>query len=142
MKVIVTFLILFGTLTVDNLFNQMIGDYSNSSGNDENKFEYNLTLNQDGTFSFHYYSNIKNGIPRENHRYGKGNWTEEKNVISFISDKTDDIDAKHTLDFTNSKARFIIKSPRDKSDKVVKTKLQFLASDIQWLARIEVFKIP
>jgi len=98
-------------------------------------------LNQDGTFFFHYHSHIKNGIPPEQNKYGRGKWTEEKNVISFLSDKQKDINEKHTLDFTNSKARFIIKSPRDKSEKVVRTRLQFLESDIPWLTRINLFKI-
>jgi hypothetical protein len=35
-------------------------------------------------FNFHYYSNIKNGIPPEINKYGKGKWTMENNVISFF----------------------------------------------------------
>lgn len=62
-------------------------------------------------------------------------------MISFFSDKQQDIDNKFTLDFTNSKARFITKSPRDKTDQIIKTRLQFLKSDIFWMAKIELFKV-
>jgi hypothetical protein len=36
---------------------------------------------------------------------------------------------KNTLDFSNSKARFITKSPRDKTDQIIKTRLQFKIRD-------------
>jgi hypothetical protein len=48
-------------------------------------YDYKLTLSRDSTFNFHYYSNIKNGIPPEINKYGKGKWTMENNVISFFS---------------------------------------------------------
>ena len=50
-------------------------------------------------------------------------------------------DEKYTLDFTNSKARFVTKSPRDKSDKIIKTQLKFLESEIFWMRRIDIDKI-
>lgn len=142
MKVIVTILILFSSLTSFSQTDKVIGDYKRViETNENNTFEYQLTLSQDGTFLFHYYSNIKQGTPPEVNKYGKGKWTVENNVISFFSDKQKDIDEKNTLDFTNSKARFIIKSPRDKTDQIIKTRLQFLKSAIFWMERIEIFKI-
>ncbi len=108
---------------------------------DSSSFEYELTLNQDGTFSFHYYSNIKQGIPPEVNKYGKGNWTIKNNVITFFSDKQKDFDEKYTLDFTNTKARFVTKSPRDKSEEIIKTQLKFLESEIFWMRRIDIDKI-
>ncbi|MBG6110432.1 hypothetical protein H4V97_002459 [Flavobacterium sp. CG_23.5] len=100
-----------------------------------------MNLNQDGTFFFQYYSNIKNGIPPEVNKYGKGKWTIENNVISFFVDKQKDFDQKHTLDFTKSKARLIIKSPRDKTDRIIKTRLRYLESEIFWMKGIEMIKI-
>ena len=108
---------------------------------DSSSFKYEVVLSQDGTFSFHYYSNIKQGIPPEVNKYGKGNWTINNNVISFFTDKQKDFDEKFTLDFTNTKARFVTKSPRDKSDKIIKTQLRFLDSEIFWLRRIDIGKI-
>lgn len=100
-----------------------------------------MNLLDDGTFIFHYYSKIKNGIPPEKNYYGKGKWTVEKNVISFFSDKQKDLDDKFTVDFTNTKARFITKLPRDKTDKIVPTKLQFLKSSIAWMNRIDLLNV-
>jgi len=142
MKVIFTILILVSSLTSFSQTDKVIGDYKRVIESIENNIlEYELTLSQDGTFLFHYYSNIKQGIPPEVNKYGKGKWTIENNVISFFSDKQKDIDNKNTLDFTNSKARFIIKSPRNKTDEIIKTRIQFLKSEIFWMEKIEIFKI-
>jgi hypothetical protein len=142
MKGIFMILILVSSLVSFSQTDKVIGDYKLAiETTDNNAFEYQLTLSQDGTFFFHYYSNIKRGNPPEVNKYGKGKWTIENNVISFFSDKEKDIDEKNTLDFTNSKARFITKSPRDKTEQIIKTKLQFLKSDIFWMARIGIFKI-
>ena len=142
MKVIFTILILVSSLTSFSQTDKVIGDYKRVIESIENNiFEYELTLSQDGTFLFHYYSNIKQGIPPEVNKYGKGNWTINNNVISFFSDKQKDFDEKFTLDFTNTKARFVTKSPRDKSDKIIKTQLRFLDSEIFWMRRIDIDKI-
>ena len=117
-------------------------DYNlNLETKDNSSFEYELTLNQDGTFTFHYYSKIKQGIPPVINEYGKGNWTIMNNIISFFSDNQKDFDEKYTLDFTNTKARFVTKSPRDTSDKAIKTQLRFLDSEILWMRRIDIDKI-
>ena len=121
---------------------QVVGDYELTvNTKDRHVFEYKLTLSADGTFTFHYYSNIKNGIPPEKNYYGKGTWTVENNIVSFVSDKQNDLDDEHTLDFSTSKARFHLKSNKGKADKVLKTRLQFLTSEISWMKRVEVFKV-
>lgn len=142
MKLILTAILFIFNLILSAQSNQLEGDYARSlSEEGKHIIEYKLTLNQDGTFEFHSYSKIQGGVPPEVNKYGKGNWKVKDNVISFYSNKKEDFDAKYTLDFNNSKARFITKNPRDKSDKVVKTKLQFLESDIFWMKRIDIFKI-
>jgi hypothetical protein len=142
MKAFFTILILISNLTLFSQVDKAVGDYLLTlKTNDSDILEYKLTLNEDGTFFFHYYSNIKQGIPPEVNKYGKGKWTIENKVISFFSDKQKDFDEKHTLDFTNTKARFITKSSRDKTDQIIKTRLQFLESEIFWMKRIEIFKI-
>jgi hypothetical protein len=142
MKTVFTIIILISNLMLFSQTQDVTGNYKLSiESTDGNTFLYELNLSQDGAFSFHYYSNIKHGIPPEVNKYGKGNWTIEKDVISFFSDKQKDIDEKYILDFTNSKARFITKSPKNKTDQVIKTRLQFLKSDISWMARIEMLKI-
>lgn len=104
-------------------------------------FDYKLTLNPDGTFLFHYCSKIKNGIPTEVNKYGKGTWSAVNNTVTFSAGKTTDFDEKYTLDFNNSKARFVSKNPRNKSDRVIKTAIKFVESEISWMERLDLFKI-
>jgi hypothetical protein len=142
MKAFFTILILICNFTSFSQSKDVVGDYTLTLETAENQlFEYKLTLSQDGTFFFHYYSNIKQGVPPEVNKYGKGKWTVENKVISFFSDKQKDFNEKYTLDFTNSKARFVIKSPRDKTEQIIKTRLKFLNSEIFWMKGIDIFKI-
>jgi hypothetical protein len=142
MKTIFTILILISNLTLFSQTQAVIGNYKITlETKNNNSFEYELTLSQDGTFSFHYYSNIKQGKSPEVNKYGKGNWAIKNNMISFFSDKQQDIDEKYTLNFTNTKARFVTKSPRYKSDQIIKTQLKFLDSGIFWMRRIDIDKI-
>ncbi|TDO72999.1 NlpE-like protein [Flavobacterium chryseum] len=142
MKLLITTLLLIFNLTISAQSSNSVGDYTRSLGEEgKHTIEYKLTLNQDGTFVFHSYSKIQGGIPNEVNQYGKGKWSAKDNMITFTSDKKEDFDEKYTLDFNNSKARFITKNPRDKTDKVVKTKLLFLESGIFWMQRVDIFKV-
>ena len=142
MKLLLTTLILIFNLTIFAQSNGFFGDYNRSfSKEGDHLMEYKLTLHQDGTFLFHSYSKIKNGFPPEVNKYGKGKWTAKDNVITFSSNKQEDFDEKYTLDFKNSKARFVAKNPRDKSDRIIKTKLTFVESEITWMQRLDFFKI-
>ncbi|MFV8364767.1 hypothetical protein [Flavobacterium sp. XS1P27] len=142
MKLLLTTLLVLFNLTLFAQSNGFSGDYNRTLNTTQNDmFDYKLTLNQDGTFVFHYYSKIKNGIPTEVNKYGKGKWTAKDKVITFSSNKQEDFDEKYTLDFNNSKARFVTKNPRDKSDRIIKTKLTFVESEIFWMQRLDVFKI-
>jgi len=141
MKLLITALLLISNFTLFAQSNQFAGDYARSLGEEgKHIIEYKLTLNQDGTFEFHSYSKMQGGTPPETNSYGKGKWSAKENLITFSADKKEDLNEKYTLDFNNSTARFVTKNPRDKSDKVVKTKLQFLGSDIPWMQRIDIFK--
>ncbi|MFK7810865.1 MAG: copper resistance protein NlpE N-terminal domain-containing protein [Maribacter sp.] len=143
MKLIIYTIFLISNLTLFSQSNNFDGDYHRALGNDEkiHFIEYKLTLNQDGTFIFHSYSNNKKGIPPEVNKYGKGRWIAKDKVITFSSNKQKDFDEKYTLDFNNSKARFVTKHPRDKTDQIIKTKLQFFESEIFWIETIDIFKL-
>ena len=142
MKLLLTTLILIFNLTIFAQSNAYIGDYNSTfSTEGDHLIEYKLTLHQDGTFLFHSYSKIKNGFPPEVNKYGKGKWTAKDNVITFSSNKQEDFDEKYTLDFKNSKARFVTKNPRDKSGRIINTKLTFVESEIPWIQRLDFFKI-
>jgi hypothetical protein len=93
-----------------------------------------LTLNSNGTFEFHQYDKHDNGIPPERNHYAKGTWELDKNLITFAASESD-FDEKYTLDFNNTKARFITKSPRDTSGREIKTSIQFYESEIFWIMK-------
>ena len=140
--IVLTVFLLVSSLSLFSQSEQVAGKYIHRIESKENDvFEYEMTLHEDGTFDFYYHSHINRGIPPEKDFYGKGTWRVENNVVSFTTDAQKDRDEKYTLDFTNTKARFVTKSPRDKTDKIVVTKLQFLKSDIFWMSRIDLLKI-
>ena len=142
MKLLITTFLLIFNLTFFAQSNNFAGDYTRSlSEEGKHIIEYKLTLNQDGTFVFHSYSKMQGGTPPEVNKYGKGKWSAKDNMITFSTNKQEDFDEKYTLDFNNSAARFVTKNPRDKSDKIVKTRLAFIESEIPWMQRIEIFKI-
>ena len=142
MKILITTFLLIFNLTLFAQSNNFAGDYTRSlSEEGKHIIEYKLTLNQDGTFVFHSYSKMQGGRPPEVNKYGKGKWSAKDNMITFSTNKQEDFDEKYTLDFNNSAARFVTKNPRDKSDKIVKTRLVFVASEIFWMQRIDIFKM-
>ncbi|MFH6992420.1 copper resistance protein NlpE N-terminal domain-containing protein [Flavobacterium sp. FlaQc-48] len=142
MKLVITSFFLIFSLTVFAQSNQFVGDYTRSlSEEGKHIIEYKLTLNADGTFVFHSYSKIQGATPPEVNTYGKGKWTAKNNIITFSSNNKEDFNEKYTLDFNNSQARFVTKNPRDKTDQVVKTRLTFVASEIRWMQRLDVFKV-
>lgn len=66
---------------------------------------------------------------------GKGR---ENNYIFFK--KKIDFNEKYTVNLNNSKARYITKSPRDKSEKVIKTALRFYESEAFAIKGLELVK--
>ncbi len=109
------------------------GTYTLELGKDTEHFETNkLTLNPGGTFLFHFYDNRTNGTPKERTKYGKGTWASTQRIIT-LKVETTDIDATHILNLNNTKLRFDTKSPRDKSNRDIKTSVRFIQSEISWL---------
>lgn len=142
MKLTITALLLIFNLTLFAQSKQIVGDYTRSlSEEGKHTIEYKLTLNENGTFEFHSYTKLQGGTPPEVNTYGKGKWSVKNNVVTFSSNKKEDLNSKYTLDFSNSTARFITKNPRDKTDQIVKIRLTFLESKMFWLKGIDIFKI-
>ncbi len=140
MKKKFTIIFLISTLISFSQSDKISGEYFLNFGDEEHLVERKLNLNTDGTFTFHNYSNVKAGIPQIVHKYGKGTWITDGKVISFYTDNKKDVDEKYTLDFSDSRARFITKPSRDKTDRIIKTRLQFFESKIFWIKRMEIFK--
>ena len=137
-------LILMATIAISHIIiaqtPSLQGKYElNLGANSEwGKIKYELSLKSDGTFNFHFYRKLAKN-PEEN-KYGKGTWTIKNNQVYFTSN-TLDLDDNHTLNFNNSVARFKFKSPRDKSDRIVKTALIFYESSIYWVEGMQIFKV-
>ncbi len=142
MKKLVLILLLIFSATIIAQTEKYAGNYvAHFDFNENGVITYTLILKPDGSFTFHNYRKISTKNPEEN-SYGKGTWKEEKDtVLYFYTDANSDIDDKYTINFTNTKARYYTKSPRDKSDKIVKTKLKFYESDIPWVKGWELFKL-
>lgn len=140
MKRILTTIFLVSALTTFSQVNKIMGEYLFEFKNEKHQIEYKLTLNLDGTFKFHSYTNHQNGIPSIVHKYGKGTYTLDGKVVSFITNKENDLDEKHTLDFSGSRARFITKPSRDQTDRIIKTRLKFFESEIFWIEGLDIFK--
>lgn len=144
MKYLITLLFLFFGYSVYGQSPVIAGNYEKRNEHDDKILLYKLALNLDGTFIFQVYDKNYSMTPNktnERNKYGKGTWKAEKNLIYFYADEKTDFDEKYTLDFNNTKARFITKSPRDKSDRVIKTALLFYESDIFWVKRWQLFKL-
>jgi len=136
-----TFLFIAFSISLFAQSKNYAGEYvANFNVNNQGQIEYTLQLKPDGTFTFHNYRKISTKKPEEN-QYGQGTWNvEKKNVLYFYTDKTTEIDKKYVLNFTNTKARYVTKSPRDKSDKIIKTHLRFYQSDIPWVKGWTLYK--
>lgn len=107
---------------------------------DGNKIKWTLSINQDGTFLYHFFRDLAGELNPEENFYGKGTWEFDKNNIVLTTNKETDLDEIYTMDFTNSKARYTTKSPRDTSNRMVKTSLRFYESDIFHIKGLELFK--
>ncbi len=140
MKRILTAIFLISTLTLCAQTDKIVGEYFLELGNEKHHIEYRLNINSDGTFYFHSYTNSQKGIPPIVHKYGKGTWSADGKIVSFVTNKEKDLDEKHTLDFSASKARFITKPLRDKTDRIIKTRLKFYESEIFWIEGLDIFK--
>ena len=96
--------------------------------------DYKIQLNKDQTFIFTSY--VYNGL-NEYRSNGKGTWKVENKTLKFTTEPAD-INKEYTLNFTGTTARVIKKSPRDTSDKVVPTALQFYKSEIRMIENLKL----
>lgn len=123
-------LILFLLFSI-NLFAQSGVYVKEPINNDGTKIKWTLELNSDGTFLYHFLRDLSavSKVNTEENYYGKGTWTFEGKIVTLFSNEDDNFNGHYTLNLNNSKARYITKSPRDKSDKIVKTAIRFYESE-------------
>ena len=108
---------------------------------DQTVVKWTLTLNEDGAFLYHFFRDISavSKSSNEVNFYGKGTWVLDGKLFKFRCND-DDLSGQYTVNLNNSKARYITKSPRDKSDKVVKTALLFFESETTHIKGLELYK--
>jgi hypothetical protein len=80
-----------------------------------------------------------NNNTNEYYQKGKGTWSVENKIVKFTTEPAD-LDKEHNLNFSGSTARLIKKSPRDTSDKIIPTALQFYKSKIFWIANLKLLR--
>lgn len=140
MKYIVLIIYLIFSITSFCQTEDIVGDYELIyKGNKGERLEYKLSLDSDGTFFFHSFRHILT-YPEEN-SYGKGTWKADKNIVYFFTEGETGLTEKYNLDFNNSKARFITKPPRDKTDRVIETHLRFYKSELRWISGLKLPKV-
>lgn len=125
-----------------NVFAQSGVYIKEPNSNDGTKLKWTLSLLDDGTFLYHFFRDIS-AISKSNgeeNYYGKGTWSLIGDSIVLFSNDEDNLKEQYTLNLNNSKARYITKSPRDKSIKVVKTALLFYESETFHIKGLELIK--
>lgn len=133
MKYLLSILFLLFSLTLSAQSNDHAGSYEFYRGNNDNYFlKTHLTLNTNGTFLLRSESYIEERMQRERLEYGKGTWTSVKRLI-ILKVEDSDVDAKHVLNLNNTKLRFDTKSPRDKSNRDIKTSIRIFETETLWL---------
>ena len=101
---------------------------------------YHLDLQPDGRFSFKFYRKNYCEICTEENQYGRGKWVYSDKKLELLAEAEVDVTNDSILYLNGSKAHYISRSPRDKSDKVVKTRLKFYASPVSWVKSMELIK--
>lgn len=101
---------------------------------------YTMQLYENGNFDFHSFSNQPNANPPMVNTYGRGVWWEKKGVVYFTTDSTAHINEKYTLNFSGTKARLAHRNPRHKSKSLIRTYLQFFASEVEGVKGLRIFK--
>jgi len=135
MKQLLLILLTAYSLTANSQTDNCIGNYSFYSKSLKGEIvDYQIQLKADNTFLFTSY--VYNGM-NEYRSSGKGTWKVQNKTIHFKTDTTD-LDQNHTLNFTGTTARVIKKSPRDLSDKIIPTTLQFYKSDIRIIENLKL----
>ena len=106
---------------------------------DGTEIKWTLSLNIDGTFLYHFFRDISGEANPEEYFYGKGTWESEGQLIYFYCESSS-LNDEFTINLNNSKAKIKSKSPRDKSDKIIKTSLRFYESEAFAIKGLELFK--
>jgi hypothetical protein len=135
-KIGITFLLFLINFSALSQQEQIEGLYTrNIVVNNSGAITYSLSLANDNSFSFEYTRKIDANHSKEV-TYCKGTWKLLNKTKIELTTNKELIGQKDVLDLTTSKAHFITKSPRDKTDRVVVTSLKFFDSYVPWVKGI------
>ncbi len=120
MKNLLRIALLMSCLTSCSQSHDIAGEYERKSGTSI----YLLKLHPSGVFHFDSYTNGLNGNLPSNNKLsgnqpaepsisGRGTWRADNDVIYFSTNRDTDVDYEYTLNFTDTKAKFISESPKD-----------------------------
>ncbi len=139
MKPIITLLLIATCTSLSAQTTLLTGEYSKKTTTQKGEvFEWELSLQEDGTFLYHFYRNLNCAQCIEEHFYGKGTWKATSKVIKFSASESD-IDTKHTINFNNSKARIHKKFSNKNSSKSPKKSIRFYASEVPTIKGLQLF---
>ena len=135
MKYILLFcLISFTTFTAQA--QNIEGTYANKwISNSGEGIQYDLTLLNDGQFTFKYIRIYKEDI-EDSITEVKGSWTLENNLLTLKTDSDD----KMATSLNSNKARFLTISPRNPNFNLVKPSLKFYESEVFYAKDMELIK--
>jgi len=119
---------------------EMTGEYEAVYDNSNSYISYNLVLGANGRFNFHFYRKNDCDICVEENQFGQGSWESSGRKLILTADPEKDLDDKFMLNLHDSKAHYIAKNPRDRTDKVALIRLRFYQSRIFWVKGMELFK--
>lgn len=118
-----------------------VGMYSkNPNLKDGNEIFWTIELKADGTFKYHFFRDVR-AVSIENKEvenfYAYGTWIlEDIHTIAFYADTT----KRNDENLNNSKARYITKSPRDNTDRIIIPSLRFFKSESSYIKGLQLFK--
>ena len=112
------------------------GTYANKwISNSGEGIQYNLTLLNDGQFTFQYVRMYKDEV-EDSVIEVIGNWTLENNLLTLKTDSDDEMASS----LNSNKARFISISPRNPKFNLVKPSLKFYESEVFYAKDMELVK--
>lgn len=118
----------------------IFGEYSIEKGDERHHIAYKLALYPDGTFHFNAITTTAKP-PQEVVKSAKGTWRAEGHLVTFFSEDDNSTSYDAMLDFNGTRARFITKPLRDKTDRVIPTRLRFFESNIFWIKGLVIPKV-
>jgi len=110
----------------------VFGNFKKTIDTKSESIQFQLSLNENGTFVFHYSKNIHCASCSQEELQGKGTWKVKNEAFIFKSKKRKDLNEEYTVNLNNSKAKF--------ENQKVNGVLVFFETDLSYLKGIKFIK--